>query len=692
VSNIRKTLISVALFLFFFSLISNVYAATPISSCTVINSPGEYVLVNDILDYTGDYCIKIQVNDVTLNCQWHTIDGIDGFGSTGIDIGSGISNVNITNCIIRDWEQGIYLEPYYSENITLINNTFISNYMGANFFQLEFADIINNTFYQNTRAGLYFSYGCGLNIHDNIFRDNNYGIEFFQVPDCAPRDSIQVTPGYIYNNIFNNTENIYIYDTSTIYYYYYYWNVTKQSGSNIWNPSLGYIGGNLWTNPSNTGYSDNCTDADYDGFCDQPYNLFSDGSNIDYLPIAKYVGQNVPYTPITGCTVITSPGEYRLVNDILNFSGDYCIKIQANNVTLDCQWHVISGVTTSSTLTTNAGIQIVSGYSNNTVRNCILGNFTTGLTLGSGTSFNNIRNIVIRDYNYLFGIYLFGSNNNSISNVTSLNQVVAAIIELANSNYNVLSNIYHNYSGTSLIIINSQYNTITNSTFVNDKIQIGLSSSDSASYNLFFNNIFNSTTILFANTKVENYWNTTLTPGTNIVGGPYIGGNYWGKIDGTGFSDTCVDANHDGICDSNYTVASNNTDYLPLTKYIPPSFSVVFNYNSVDFGTVTPNTIAEAKSINYNVSITTNTNYKVSVNATDWSGATTIPANTLYFAVNDTLDKLSFATAKQLSNAVQLVATFPSSVTTNYHAFYFNVPVVPVGTYTATVTITYEVV
>jgi hypothetical protein len=124
---------------------------------------------------------------------------------------------------------------------------------------------------------------------------------------------------------------------------------------------------------------------------------------------------------------------------------------------------------------------------------------------------------------------------------------------------------------------------------------------------------------------------------------------------------------------------------------VGPVFSVVFNYNSVDFGTVTPNTIAEAKSINYNVSITTNTDYKVSVNATDWSGPITIPANTLYFAVNDTLDKLSFSTAKQLSNAVQQVAVFLSSVTTNYHAFYFSVPLVPPGIYTTTVTITYEV-
>jgi len=686
-----SVLVSIALLINFFSIFlfpkfvkSQSY--TEITGCTQITSPGEYKLTQDIIDSTAEKCIVIQVDNVVLNCQGHTIDGIGTPGSIGIDIGSVINNVNITNCIIRDWDLGVYLEPFYSENINLINNTFTSNFIGVNLFQLEYSDIINNTFYQNTRAGLYFTYGCQLNIHDNIFRDNNYGIEFYQAPDCG----IEAIPGYIYNNIFNNTVNVYFDEITT---YYYYWNVTKQLGNNIWNSFLGYIGGNLWTNPNNNGYSDTCVDADYNGFCDQPYNITSDGSNIDYLPIAKYVGQNVPFTPITSCTAITQPGLYRLVNDIINFTGSPCIDIQASNVTLDCQWHIVSGGVTSSSSSTQTGIRIANNY-NNSITNCILANVSYGIQISSGGQ-NSVRNLILRDYiGIYFGIYIFGSNNNTITNVTNLNPVVAAIVELANSNYNTLSNMNcNNNGGYCIYIINSKNNTIVSSYFENSKITLGgAGSSDTSSYNLFYNNIFNSTTIVIGNTKAINYWNTTLTKGTNIVGGPYIGGNYWGKMDGTGYSDTCVDANYDGICDNPYTLATNNTDYLPLTKYVPPSFSVVFNYNTVNFGTVTPNTIAEAKSINYKVSITSYSDYKVSVNATDWSGATTIPADTLYFAVNDTLDKLSFATAKQLSNAVQQVAVFPSSVTTNYHAFYFVVPVVPIGTYTAIVTITYEVV
>jgi len=54
---------------------------------------------------------------------------------------------------------------------------------------------------------------------------------------------------------------------------------------------LGYIGGNFWTNPTSNGYSDTCWDTDADGFCDQPYDLLGDGSNVDYLPIARTLGQ-----------------------------------------------------------------------------------------------------------------------------------------------------------------------------------------------------------------------------------------------------------------------------------------------------------------------------------------------------------------------------------------------------------------
>ncbi|WP_048180706.1 PGF-pre-PGF domain-containing protein [Methanosarcina siciliae] len=80
------------------------------------------------------------------------------------------------------------------------------------------------------------------------------------------------------------------------------------------------------------------------------------------------------------------------------------------------------------------------------------------------------------------------------------------------------------------------------------------------------NNYFNNTVnVKFGDYEDAYTWNTSLTEGTNIIGGSYIGGNYWAKPDGTGFSQTAIDANGDGIADSAYAISEKNCDYLPLT-------------------------------------------------------------------------------------------------------------------------------
>jgi parallel beta-helix repeat protein len=495
VSNIRRTLILIAFFLFFFSLISNVYAATPVLNCTVIDSPGEYYLTQDISGSAAspdEKCIDIQADNVVLDCQGHTIYNSDHKAGIGIYT-NGYSGITISNCYLYNWQKGVYIQNSNSNTIT------------------------------------------------NIYGD-------------VVEDMIKLVSSN-YNTI-----------------------------SNIG----GYV--TLWYSSSN--------------------NI----SNINVL-ILLYSSSDNNISYVNGRANLQYSNNNRL-----------------SNIMSSGSWH---------------GIEI------------------------AGSNYNKISDSQVTNSGE-YGIYIYLSSNNEISNVTLDSNPVGIRVE--NSNNNVIrDSVIKNSGSYGIQIISSRNNQIYNNIFNNN------------------NNFY------FGGAIYTNYWNTTLQPGINIWNSSlgYIGGNLWTTPDNNGYSDTCVDANYDGFCDNPYTLGTNNIDYLPIAKYVGqniPSFSVVFNYDSVDFGTVTPNTIAEAKSINYNVSITTNTDYKVSVNATDWSGPTTIPANTLYFAVNDTLDKLSFAAAKQLSNVVQQVAIFPSTVTTNYHAFYFNVPVVPVGTYTATVTITYEVV
>ncbi|MDY9927699.1 PGF-pre-PGF domain-containing protein [Methanosarcina sp.] len=99
-------------------------------------------------------------------------------------------------------------------------------------------------------------------------------------------------------------------------------------------------------------------------------------------------------------------------------------------------------------------------------------------------------------------------------------------------------------------------------------------------YNNYFNNTVN---VKFGDYGDTYVWNSSLTEGTNIIGGPYIGGNYWAKPDGTGFSQTAIDANGDGIADSAYAISEKNYDYLPLTaKYnsVLPVFDFTANVTS----------------------------------------------------------------------------------------------------------------
>ncbi len=101
--------------------------------------------------------------------------------------------------------------------------------------------------------------------------------------------------------------------------------------------------------------------------------------------------------------------------------------------------------------------------------------------------------------------------------------------------------------------------------------------------NLFYNNYVNNFRNANINT-MDTTWNIPKTLGRNIVGGPYIGGNFWAKPDGTGFSQTATDADGDGIIDSTYIDELDNiTDKLPLAPVSKPQQPVLpvadFNAN-----------------------------------------------------------------------------------------------------------------
>ena len=92
--------------------------------------------------------------------------------------------------------------------------------------------------------------------------------------------------------------------------------------------------------------------------------------------------------------------------------------------------------------------------------------------------------------------------------------------------------------------------------------------------NLVYNNYVNNDRNANINTR-DTTWNVAKISGRNIVGGPYIGGNFWANPEGTGFSQKATDENRDGIADSSYIDDSGNiVDNLPLAPVSNPILPV----------------------------------------------------------------------------------------------------------------------
>jgi len=427
-------------------------------------------------------------------------------------------------------------------------------------------------------------------------------------------------------------------------------------------------------------------------------------------------------TPITNCTTITSSGEYYLANDIVSaFDWDACILIQADDVVLDCMGHKVQNLNTSQ------GYGIFSSGINATIKSCIVKDCQYGIILGinntllnctvsgndaAGIFVHSVYGVVIKDCISLNNRDIGAQLSTNVKNATILNFVSSGGnigISLENSNNITIKNSVLSDTGIGIELYMGGNITIENSTIINNGNGIYLDESNSNTIknsiialnehgiyffsavenivgSIIYNNLFNNTNnVYFDEAVYPNSWNATKQVGTSIVGGPYIGGNYWGKPDGTGYSDTCTDSNLDGICDSPYALATDNIDYLPLTTYKPPTyyFEVTFNYNSIDFGNVQPYNTYTVDGLYANIS--TNTEYSVYINGTDFSLDWTIDN------LNLTIYHDTYSLTKPFSTSEVLFDSFPALNATHYHKYTLYVPLVPVGNYSTAVVIDYRV-
>jgi YVTN family beta-propeller protein/parallel beta-helix repeat protein len=249
---------------------------------------------------------------------------------------------------------------------------------------------------------------------------------------------------------------------------------------------------------------------------------------------------------------------YNCVNNVLkdnrvNATASTGILLQYSND------NMLSG--NSANWSTYSGIRLESCSRNTLVDNRAYNN-NVGLQMGYVDNVTVTQNQLTN--NSYAGISASSCKNSTLSNNTLAN----------NRNYGIGAERSNN--------ISLSRNEISNNTI--SGIYMG-DSRDCLIYDNFLNNTIN------VQPGYPNTWNITKTPGKNIVGGPYIGGNFWAKPDGTGFSQTHTDIDGDGICNEIYSL-SGNIDYLPLANYTSAPLTLpVANFTATPTSGTAPLTV-----------------------------------------------------------------------------------------------------
>ena len=251
-------------------------------------------------------------------------------------------------------------------------------------------------------------------------------------------------------------------------------------------------------------------------------------------------------TYISECSLIDKSYEtYILKNDIIS-STAYCFYITATNVVIDCQNHKIDGK--GSGYYGIAIISFVPRVTNVTIKNCVVQGWKEGIWV-TRSDLNNLQNLSLSSNE--FGIELESSGSNTITNINTYNNKYYGII-LKYSNSNKIENVSSENNDVGIVLWSSDYNQVRNSIIKNNRafgIDIW-----SSKQNMFSGNTLINKNNVRLRDAGKNFWNSELK------------GNYWGNLEGTGFSDRCYDLDRNGICDRRYELDDNNIDYLPIAN------------------------------------------------------------------------------------------------------------------------------
>lgn len=306
--------------LFLFTLTYIFACDVYVSSCQELNQSNTvYCLSSDIINSTNSNCFDVEAQYVTLDCQNYMIDGVD-LSQSASALSTEQLRTTIQNCTLSDWGHGVNIAQYTNSlrayNITIDSNRHgfylnrchgscvLDNIAGnsgsdSGIFIVDYrsgyTDILNSEISGDKSINLWYTSSIEI---ENVDIDELY---LFRARANTLRNSVvdkivfesgsgeDAIYNNIYNNYFNNTEFEFIGGVKQND-----WETSEQYGERIY--TTGKLGGNFWV-----GYSESCTDADTDGFCDNSYTV-NGTENVDNLPYSDECVSNwTLYSNETSC-------------------------------------------------------------------------------------------------------------------------------------------------------------------------------------------------------------------------------------------------------------------------------------------------------------------------------------------------------------------------------------------------------
>ena len=551
-------------------------------------------------------------------------------------------NNTIRNNKASNNEGGIDLA--LSNNNTITNNNVSNNYYEGIWLSYSSNNTVANNNASNNEYGIWLSDSSNNILTSNTAKSNNYGI---YIDDLSNSNIIY------HNNFIDNTQNAYDecsniwdngYPSGGNYWSDHNCTGNPSNGSQPYNISGGsnqdrypFQDPDGWLQPAlpvhniDTGLSYSTIQEAIDAI------ETLDGHTIIVNP--RIYNENLDvYKSLTIRSTSGSPEDtivkasnpndhvFEVTADYVNISGftvegtgfqgagiylyniDHC-NITNNNVTGNYGYGIFSNSSNNNTFVDNTvkfnyyyGIRLYWSNDNTLINNTIMITHMYSLVLDCSNNNTLMNNIVLGGHNGIwvwrssgnilmnnilsyskYCLPLSGSSNNKLINNTASNGGYGITLGGSSNNTLVNNNASNNWYG--ILLGESNDNKLTNNTISNNSYY-GIYS-ESSNNNLIYNNYFNNTKN--AHDDGKNIWNISKTVGTNIIGGPYLGGNYWSDyagedLDEDGFGDTLLPYNSSG----NIT---NGGDWLPLVKVEEEP------YTKKDVGVTTNITLASPEDI-----------------------------------------------------------------------------------------------